>query len=93
MLGNFISTQAMILRLAELQDRGSMYDEHASLAKCFADSSLRGKPAMPFEKHFHQQRAESSADPIGSTAIRGRYNVARGDDVRPYLGGWRQYPR
>jgi glutaryl-CoA dehydrogenase len=35
MLGNVTSTQAMMLRLAQLQDEGVMRDEHASLAKAF----------------------------------------------------------
>ena len=35
MLGNVTATQAMMLRLAQLQDEGVMRDEHASLAKAF----------------------------------------------------------
>jgi glutaryl-CoA dehydrogenase len=35
MLGNVTSTQAMMLRLAQLQDEGVMQDEHASPAKAF----------------------------------------------------------
>jgi glutaryl-CoA dehydrogenase len=36
MPGNVTSTQAMTLRLAQLQDEGVMRDKHASLAKAFA---------------------------------------------------------
>ncbi|MEA2775934.1 MAG: glutaryl-CoA dehydrogenase [Acetobacteraceae bacterium] len=41
MLGNVTSTQAMLLRLAQLQDEGVMRDEHASLAKAFCTGKCR----------------------------------------------------
>jgi glutaryl-CoA dehydrogenase len=41
MLGNVTSTQAMMLRLAQLQDDGVMRDEHASLAKAFCTVKCR----------------------------------------------------
>jgi glutaryl-CoA dehydrogenase len=41
MLGNVTSTQAMLLRLAQLQDEGVMRDEHASLAKAFCTVKCR----------------------------------------------------
>ena len=41
MLGNVTATQAMMLRLAQLQDEGVMGDEHASLAKAFCTVKCR----------------------------------------------------
>ncbi|HEY6755367.1 MAG TPA: acyl-CoA dehydrogenase family protein, partial [Pseudolabrys sp.] len=41
MLSNVTSTQAMMLRLAQLQDEGVMRDEHASLAKAFCTVKCR----------------------------------------------------
>src|SRR3954471_1439783 len=41
MLGNVTSTQAMMLRLAQLQGEGLMQDEHASLAKAFCTVKCR----------------------------------------------------
>ena len=41
MLGNVTSTQAMMLRLAQLQDESVMRDEHASLAKAFCTVKCR----------------------------------------------------
>ena len=41
MLGNVTSTQAMMLRLAQLQDEDAMRDEHASLAKAFCTVKCR----------------------------------------------------
>jgi glutaryl-CoA dehydrogenase len=41
MLGNVTSTQAMMLRLAQLQDEGVTRDEHASLAKAFCTVKCR----------------------------------------------------
>jgi glutaryl-CoA dehydrogenase len=38
---NVTSTQAMMLRLAQLQDEGVMRDEHASLAKAFCTVKCR----------------------------------------------------
>ena len=41
MLGNITSTQALCLRLSQLQDQGVMRDEHASLAKGICTSRMR----------------------------------------------------
>ena len=41
MLGNVTACQAMMLRLAQLQDQGLMEDEHASLAKAYATVKCR----------------------------------------------------
>lgn len=41
MLGNVTATQTMVLRLAQLQDRGQMEDEHASLAKAYCTVKCR----------------------------------------------------
>jgi glutaryl-CoA dehydrogenase len=41
MLGNVTACQAMMLRLAQLQDQGVMEDEHASLAKAFTTVKCR----------------------------------------------------
>lgn len=41
MLGNVTATQAMMVRLAQLQDEGKMADEHASLAKAFCTVKCR----------------------------------------------------
>src|SRR6267154_2252408 len=41
MLGNVTATQAMMLRLAQLQDEGLMHDEHASLAKAYCTVKCR----------------------------------------------------
>jgi glutaryl-CoA dehydrogenase len=41
MLGNVTACQAMMLRLAQLQDQGLMEDEHASLAKAFTTVKCR----------------------------------------------------
>jgi glutaryl-CoA dehydrogenase len=41
MLGNVTATQAMMLRLGQLQDQGLMLDEHASLAKAFCTVKCR----------------------------------------------------
>jgi glutaryl-CoA dehydrogenase len=41
MLGNITATQAMMLRLAQLQDQGLMKDEHASLAKAYCTVKCR----------------------------------------------------
>ena len=41
MLGDVTSTQAMMLRLAQLQDEGVMLDKHASLAKAFCTVKCR----------------------------------------------------
>jgi glutaryl-CoA dehydrogenase len=41
MLGNVTAAQAMMLRLAQLQDQGSMRDEHASLAKAYCTVKCR----------------------------------------------------
>src|SRR5436305_5309062 len=41
MLGTVTATQAMMLRLAQLQDEGVMRDEHASLAKAYCTVKMR----------------------------------------------------
>src|ERR1700721_207555 len=41
MLGNVTACQAMMLRVAQLQDQGLMEDEHASLAKAFTTVKCR----------------------------------------------------
>src|SRR5260370_19474500 len=41
MLGNVTATQAMMLRLSQLQDQGLMNDEHASLAKAYCTVKCR----------------------------------------------------
>ena len=41
MLGNLTACQAMMLRLAQLQEQGTMEDEHASLAKAFTTVKCR----------------------------------------------------
>lgn len=41
MLGNVTATQAMMLRLSQLQDLGQMNDEHASLAKAYCTVKCR----------------------------------------------------
>ncbi|MGY3530965.1 acyl-CoA dehydrogenase family protein [Bradyrhizobium sp. USDA 4452] len=41
MLGNVTATQAMMLRLGQMQDEGVMLDEHASLAKAFCTVKCR----------------------------------------------------
>ncbi len=41
MLGNVTATQAMTLRLSQLQDQGLMNDEHASLAKAYCTVKCR----------------------------------------------------
>lgn len=40
-LGNVTATQSMMLRLGQMQDEGSMLDEHASLAKAFCTVNCR----------------------------------------------------
>ena len=41
MLGNITASQCMVLRLSQMQDAGSMRDEHASLAKAFCTVKMR----------------------------------------------------
>ncbi|MGY3496374.1 acyl-CoA dehydrogenase family protein [Bradyrhizobium sp. USDA 4502] len=41
MLSNVTATQAMMLRLGQMQDKGVMLDEHASLAKAFCTVKCR----------------------------------------------------
>jgi glutaryl-CoA dehydrogenase len=41
MLGNVTASQCMLVRLSQLQDAGSMQDEHASLAKAFCTVRMR----------------------------------------------------
>jgi len=41
MLGNVTACQSMMLRLAQLQVQGQMFDEHASLAKAYTTVKCR----------------------------------------------------
>jgi glutaryl-CoA dehydrogenase len=41
MLGNIVASECMVLRLSQMQDAGTMRDEHASLAKAFCTSKCR----------------------------------------------------
>jgi glutaryl-CoA dehydrogenase len=41
MLGNIVASHCMVLRLSQLQDAGTMRDEHASLAKSFCTVKCR----------------------------------------------------
>jgi glutaryl-CoA dehydrogenase len=41
MLGNVVASQCMVMRLSQLQDGGTMADEHASLAKAFCTTKCR----------------------------------------------------
>jgi glutaryl-CoA dehydrogenase len=41
MLGNIVASQCMVLRLSQLQDAGTMRDEHASLAKAYCTTKCR----------------------------------------------------
>jgi glutaryl-CoA dehydrogenase len=41
MLGNVTASMAMVLRLSQMQDAGTMQDEHASLAKMFCTTKCR----------------------------------------------------
>ncbi|MBC7631590.1 acyl-CoA dehydrogenase family protein [Aeromicrobium sp.] len=41
MLGNVVSSTAMCVRIAQLQDAGMLLDEHASLAKAFTTARMR----------------------------------------------------
>ena len=41
MLGNITASQCMVLRLSQMQDAGTMRDEHASLAKAFCTVKMR----------------------------------------------------
>src|SRR5947209_3699213 len=41
MLGNITACECMVLRLSQMQDAGSMQDEHASLAKAFCTVKMR----------------------------------------------------
>jgi glutaryl-CoA dehydrogenase len=41
MLGNIVASQCMVLRLSQMQDAGTMRDEHASLAKAYTTSKCR----------------------------------------------------
>jgi glutaryl-CoA dehydrogenase len=56
MLGNVTSTQAMMLRLAQLQDQGLMQDEHASLAR----PSVLSNAARPSAMHENCWAATAS---------------------------------
>jgi alkylation response protein AidB-like acyl-CoA dehydrogenase len=41
MLGNITASQCMVVRLAQLQDQGKLFDQHASLAKAFCTVRMR----------------------------------------------------
>ncbi len=41
MLGNIVASHCMVLRLSQMQDSGTMRDEHASLAKAYCTSKCR----------------------------------------------------
>ena len=41
MLGNIVASQCMVLRLSQMQDAGTMRDEHASLAKAYCTTKCR----------------------------------------------------
>ncbi len=41
MLGNIVASHCMVLRLSQMQDAGTMRDEHASLAKAYCTTKCR----------------------------------------------------
>jgi glutaryl-CoA dehydrogenase len=41
MLGNITASHCMVMRLSQMQDAGTMSDEHASLAKAFCTVKMR----------------------------------------------------
>lgn len=41
MLGNITASECMVMRLSQMQDAGTMSDEHASLAKAFCTARMR----------------------------------------------------
>jgi len=51
MLGNVTAMQTMCLRLADMQDAGTMRDEHASLAKVFTAARCRDTVALARDLH------------------------------------------
>ena len=51
MLGNVTAMQTMCLRLSEMQDLGTMRDEHASLAKVFTAARCRDTVALARDLH------------------------------------------
>jgi hypothetical protein len=62
MLGNVTATQAMMPRLAQLQDEGVMQDEHESLAKGILQRQMpldgravRGRPRSDLFLRGHQE--------------------------------------
>ncbi len=64
MLGNITASQAMVVRLAQLQDQGKLLDQHASLAKAFCTVRMRETVAWAREL-------------LGGNGIVLDYNVAR----------------
>jgi glutaryl-CoA dehydrogenase len=51
MLGNLTASQAMMLRLAEIEEAGKLQDPHASLAKAFTTQRMRETVAWARELH------------------------------------------
>lgn len=51
MIGNVTAMQTMCLRLSEMQDMGTMRDEHASLAKVFTAARCRDTVALARDLH------------------------------------------
>jgi len=47
MLGNITASLCMVVRLSQLQDRGKLKDEHASLAKAFCTVKMRETSDSP----------------------------------------------
>ena len=64
MLGNVTACQAMMLRLAQLDDEGKMADHHASLAKAFCTAKMR-------------ETVSWARELLGGNGIVVDYNVAR----------------
>ena len=48
MLGNITASQCLVLRLSQMQDAGTMREEHASLAKAFSGHLHAGRDAGGF---------------------------------------------
>jgi len=62
--GNVTATQAMMLRLGQLQDQGLMHDEHASLAKAYCTVKCRETVwlcARTARRQWHPARQTISA--------------------------------
>ncbi len=71
MLGNVTSTQAMMLRLAQLQDEGLMQDEHASLAKAFCTENHIGRFVADAEAIYSYEGTREMNTLIVGKAITG----------------------